>query len=43
VFVVDRKLVHPYEHAPDQAGFEALALEVFGPLLEHLTTSKDET
>jgi exodeoxyribonuclease V gamma subunit len=43
VFVVDRQLVHPYECAPGQTGFEALALEVFQPLLEHLTSSKDET
>jgi exodeoxyribonuclease V gamma subunit len=42
VFVVDRKLVHPYECAPGQTSFQVLALEVFGPLLEHLTTSKDE-
>jgi hypothetical protein len=42
VFVVDQKLAHPFELAAGPAGFEALALEVFGPLLEHLSTIKDE-
>jgi exodeoxyribonuclease V gamma subunit len=42
VFVVDRKLESPFEAAPGQAPFETLALEVFGPLLDHLSTTKDE-
>jgi exodeoxyribonuclease V gamma subunit len=43
VFVVDRQLVHPYQSSPGQTGFEALALEVFEPLLAHLTSSRDDT
>jgi exodeoxyribonuclease V gamma subunit len=42
VFIVDRQLAHPFEAAPGQTSFEALALEVFGPLLEHLSTTEDE-
>lgn len=42
VFVVDQKLAHPFGLADGSAGFEALALEVFGPLLDHLSTIKDD-
>jgi exodeoxyribonuclease V gamma subunit len=42
VFVVDQKLADPFATAPGRTGFEALALEVFGPLLAHLTSSKDD-
>ncbi len=42
VFMIDHELAHPFEPAPGRTGFETLALEVFGPLLEHLSTVKDE-
>jgi exodeoxyribonuclease V gamma subunit len=42
VFIIDRQLHGPFDAAPGQAPFEVLALEVFGPLLEHLTSVKDE-
>jgi exodeoxyribonuclease V gamma subunit len=32
----------PIEPAPGSAGFTTLALEVFGPLLTHLSTTKDD-
>jgi exodeoxyribonuclease V gamma subunit len=42
VFIIDRQLHGPFDVAPGQTPFEVLALEVFGPLLEHLTSVKDE-
>jgi exodeoxyribonuclease V gamma subunit len=42
VFIVDRQLQGPFQAAPGQTPFEVLALEVFGPLLEHLSSVKDE-
>jgi exodeoxyribonuclease V gamma subunit len=42
VFVVDQTLASPFEASAGRPTFTVLALEVFGPLLEHLTTSSDE-
>lgn len=41
VFLLDRQLADPFESSPGQAPFEQLALEVFGPLLEHLSSLED--
>ena len=41
VFLLDRQLANPFESSPGQAPFEQLALEVFGPLLEHLSSLED--
>ena len=42
VFLIDHTLAHPLDTPPGETGFATLALEVFGPLLEHLSTFKDE-
>jgi exonuclease V gamma subunit len=42
VFMHDRQIAHPLDEVPGRTGFAALALEVFGPLLEHLSTIKDD-
>ena len=43
VFSRDHALPHPLDTPPGETGFATLALEVFGPLLEHLSTIEDET
>jgi hypothetical protein len=42
VFIVDRQLASPFDSALGQTPFEVLSPEVFGPLLEHLSSVKDE-
>jgi exodeoxyribonuclease V gamma subunit len=42
VFVIDQTLASPFEPIAGRPDFSTLALEVFGPVLEHLTTSTDE-
>jgi exodeoxyribonuclease V gamma subunit len=42
VFMHDRQIPHPLDRASGPPGFASLALEVFGPLLEHLTTIEDD-
>jgi exodeoxyribonuclease V gamma subunit len=42
VFSSERELDDPFEPAPGQTPFETLALEVFSPVLEHLSTIKEE-
>ena len=38
VFMHDRQIASPLDRALGPTGFATIALEVFGPLLEHLTT-----
>jgi exodeoxyribonuclease V gamma subunit len=42
VFSTDQKLENLFETSPGQTPFATLAPEVFEPLLEHLSTTKDE-
>jgi exodeoxyribonuclease V gamma subunit len=42
VFSADQKPDNLFDSAPGQTPFATLALEVFGPLLDHLSTTKDE-
>jgi exodeoxyribonuclease V gamma subunit len=43
VFLHDRQIAHPLERASGPSGFATIALEVFEPLLAHLTTIEADT